>query len=116
MPKRDDRLLLMDIQEAGEKIIRFTIGYTFETYLQDERTKDAVVRNFQVIGEASRHLSDKLMKEHIDIPWQKLISFRNILVHQYFGIDHELVWQIIHSYLPETVEKIKQLSSQSYNL
>jgi uncharacterized protein with HEPN domain len=113
MPKRDDRLLLMDIQEAGEKIIQFTTGYTFETYITDERTKDAVIRNFQVIGEASRHLSQALLEKEAGLPWQKLIGFRNILVHQYFGIDHELVWQIIHSYLPETVERIKQLIRQT---
>jgi uncharacterized protein with HEPN domain len=110
MPKRDDKLLLADISEAGEKILRFTAGYTYQEYLDDERTKDAVIRNFQVIGEASRHLSQQLMDRHATIPWQKLIAFRNILVHQYFGIDHEIVWGIIDSYFFDTIRKIKGLS------
>ncbi len=110
MPKREDLLLLMDIQEAGEKIIRFTAGCTFDAYLKDELIKDAVIRNFQVIGEASRHLSQNVILKHPDIPWQKLIGFRNILVHHYFGIDHELVWQIINGYLPETIERISELT------
>jgi uncharacterized protein with HEPN domain len=109
MPKRDDRLLLTDIAEAGEKIIKFTRGCTFESYLADERTKDAVVRNFQVIGEASRHLSKEIIEKQTAIPWQKLIAFRNILIHEYFGIDHKLVWSIINSYLPETIERVNEL-------
>lgn len=106
MPKRDDRLLLMDISEAGEKILRFTTGYNFETYLGDEKTIDAVIRNFQVIGEASRHLSQHIIHQQPQIEWHKMIGFRNLLVHEYFGINHQLVWETIQNYVPKTMEMI----------
>ena len=109
MPKRDDRLLLMDILEAGDKIIRFTSGYTFEHYRNDEKTIDAVIRNFQVIGEASRHISVQMMEQNPAVEWSKMRGLRNILVHQYFGINHKVIWETIQNFLPQTIEAIKQI-------
>lgn len=96
MPKRDDRLLLEDIYEAGNKILEFTKNMTFNQYLEDAKTIDAVVRNFEVIGEASNLLTDHLKENYPAIKWRKMIGFRNILIHEYFGINHNLVWAIIH--------------------
>lgn len=108
MPKRDDRLLLQDIHEAGYKILLFTAGYSFDAYVHDERTKDAVIRNFEVIGEASRNLSVSFTEANQQVEWKKMIGFRNLLIHDYFGIDHQIVWTAIQDFLPETIEAVRK--------
>jgi len=77
--------------------------------MNDERTIDAVVRNFELIGEASRNLSSMLMETHPDIEWRKMIGFRNILIHDYFGINHQIVWTAIQEFLPQTISAIQRM-------
>ncbi|GAA4740714.1 HepT-like ribonuclease domain-containing protein [Flavisolibacter ginsenosidimutans] len=109
MPKREDGLLLLDIHGAGSKILLFTTGYSFDDYMADERTKDAVVRNFEIIGEAARNLSTVITEANPQVEWKKIIGFRNILVHDYFGIDHRIVWTAIQDFLPDTIKAIQKI-------
>ena len=109
MPKREDDLLLVDIHEAGSKILFFTTGYSFTDYMLDERTKDAVIRNFEIIGEASRNLSPAIIKANPQVEWKKMIGFRNILIHDYFGIDHRIVWTAIQDFLPNAMEAVQKI-------
>jgi uncharacterized protein with HEPN domain len=109
MSKRDDRLLLQDMAEGVGRILRYTSGKTFDEWLNDEFLQDAVIRNFEVVGEACRHLSHELTRAHPELDWQGIRDFRNLLVHEYFGVDPSIVWQIIEHDLPALREMLRKL-------
>jgi uncharacterized protein with HEPN domain len=90
MSSRDNSLLIADIIESGEKIISYTQEMTFGEFMRDSKTKDAVIRNFEIIGEAANRLTDDYKQEHSDVDWHRLRGFRNRLVHDYMGIDYPL--------------------------
>ena len=91
MSKRSSNVLLLDMKEASEKILKYTKGLSFEEFLTDDKTIDAVVRNFEIIGEASLRIDEDFRLENPQIEWKKLRGFRNRIVHDYFGIDNEIV-------------------------
>lgn len=109
MSKRSSDLLLLDMKEAAEKILKYTKDLSFEDFLTDEKTIDAVVRNFEIIGEASLRIDEDFRFEHPQIEWKKLRGFRNRIVHDYFGIDYEIVWSILTQDLEELVFQLDQL-------
>jgi uncharacterized protein with HEPN domain len=84
MPKREDSLLVEDIYQSGVKIQNYTQGYSFSDFIDDERTIDAIIRNFEIIGEAARNLSPILKEKYSIVPWRDMISYRNFLIHDYF--------------------------------
>ncbi|TDW97461.1 HepT-like ribonuclease domain-containing protein [Dinghuibacter silviterrae] len=95
MSERDTPSLLQDILEAIGNIKAFTQGLTLDTYKSDLKTKHAVERNFAIIGEAVARIDASYKSLHSDIDWRQVKDFRNILVHDYFGIDDAIVWEII---------------------
>ena len=97
------------MKEAAEKILKYTKGLSFEDFLADDKTIDAVVRNFEIIGEASLRIDEDFRFEHPQIEWKKLRGFRNWIVHDYFGIDYEIVWSILTQDLEELVFQLDQL-------
>jgi len=99
MSKRSVLLLLQDIQEAIQNILDYTQDLSFEDFLDDSKTKDAVVRNFEIIGEASNKLPKDFLEKNKNIDWSGIVGFRNILVHDYFGIDYEILWKIKSEHL-----------------
>ena len=109
MSKRSSDLLLLDMMEAAIKILKYTQGLTFEDFLADDKTIDAVVRNFEIIGEASLRIDEDFRLENPQIEWKKLRGFRNRIVHDYFGIDYEIVWSILTQDLEELVFQLDQL-------
>lgn len=109
MSKRSSDLLLSDMKEAAEKILKYTQGLSFEDFLADDKTIDAVVRNFEIIGEASLRIDEEFRLENPQIEWKKLRGFRNRIVHDYFGIDYEIVWSILTQDLEELVFQLDQL-------
>lgn len=98
--------MLEDISESASKIQRFTKDLSFDDFLKDEKTIDAVVRNFEVIGEASNRLPAEFKDNNRSIDWIRMKGFRNRIVHDYFGIDHSIVWNIIQNYLPDLIREI----------
>lgn len=100
MPPRDWRLRVEDILDAAANIETYIAGLTFETFQADRKTIDAVVRNLEVIGEAARHLLAFEGDLPGDIPWSDIAGMRNILVHEYFGVDLGIVWQTATGDLP----------------
>jgi len=113
MPKRDDNLLLDDIQEAGNKILRFTQGLDFSAFIQNEEKVDAVIRNFEIIGEAAANLSLALRQKHSQIPWRRIIGYRNRLIHEYFGVDLQIVWKIIETELSQLLKDINDVQAEN---
>lgn len=112
MSKRDAKLLIEDMLESCFKIKKYVEGHTFETFLNDDKTIDATIRNFEIIGEAANHIDEdyKYMTPLID--WNHLRGFRNRIVHEYFGIDYEIVWTIINENLDDLIEELKIILNQ----
>ncbi len=100
MSKRDNALLIRDMIESAQKIMSYTKDMTFDSFENDGKTVDAVIRNFEIIGEAANRLTEAYKAENPEIEWDHLRGFRNRIVHEYFGIDLEIVWQIIEDDLP----------------
>ncbi len=109
MSKRDNTLLLEDIHEAGTKIKTYIDGYTYSEFLKDDKTIDAVVRNLEIIGEASTRIESDFKFEHPEIPWNQLRGLRNRIIHEYFGIDLEIVWTIIVEPMDELIDWIEAI-------
>jgi len=95
MSKRDNLLLLEDIVESCCKIQRYVENLSFEDFTKDDKTIDAVIRNFEIIGEAANNLSNDLLNKYTDIQWRQIIGLRNRLIHAYFGIDYTIIWKVI---------------------
>lgn len=95
MSKRDPKLLLSDILASIEKIKAYTADNTFDTFIEDSKTIDAVVRNFEIIGEAANRLPEDFKDSHTGVNWFRIRGFRNRIVHDYMGIDFQIVWTII---------------------
>jgi uncharacterized protein with HEPN domain len=100
MSKRDESLYLKDILESINAIFEYTISLNFEKFILDRKSFQATVREFEIIGEAVKKLSDTTLLQYPEIQWRDIIDFRNILIHEYFGIDGELVWNVIKEDLP----------------
>lgn len=111
MSKRDDILLLQDIYDAGAKILKYTDGLSFDDFLKDEKTIDAVIRNFEIIGEASGRLSEQITAQYTGVDWRRMKHFRNLLIHHYFGINYRIVYSVIEDYLPSLLSSIKIIIS-----
>ncbi len=108
MSKRDVRLLVEDMIESGEKIQEYTYGLSFDDFIKDKKTVDAVVRNFAIIGEAGTRLSDEFKNNHSEVDWARIKGLRNRIIHDYFGIDLKIVWNIKENYLPAVISILKE--------
>ena len=113
MSERSAQLLIEDILEAAQKIQRYVTGLTFEEFALDEKTVDAVARNFEIIGEAANRLSEDFKTQNPSIDWNRIRGFRNRIVHDYFGIDQSIVWNIVQNYLPSLEIEIKSIKEPS---
>lgn len=105
---RDDREFLFDIKDAIEQIEKYA-SRGQASFKNDELVQTWVLRHLQIIGEASRQLSEDFRKRHFDIPWSKMIGMQNILVHRYFGIDPVVVWAVVENELPKLKEMIETI-------
>jgi uncharacterized protein with HEPN domain len=101
MPKRTDPELVEDIKDAIERIQRYTKGLSFEAFLADDKTQDAVARNLEIIGEAAKSVSADFRKGRGEIAWQDIAGMRDRLIHHYAGVNWEIVWDVIQTKLPE---------------
>ena len=104
MSKRDTLLLLEDMLQSAQKVKRYTEGIDFDIFVSDDKTMDAVVRNFEIIWEAANRIDPDFRDKNPEIEWKRIRGFRNRIVHDYFGIDYEIVWQIIDEYLDELID------------
>ena len=98
---RDEIMYLQDIADSCNKILRFTAGFSQPDLIGDERTYDAVVRNLEIIGEAAKHVGANLRRQIPDIEWRRAAGFRDILAHAYFGIDNDILWDVVKNKIPQ---------------
>ena len=99
---RTYRMYLEDMNLAMDRIAEYIHNMTFIQFKQDYKTVDAVIRNFEVIGEAAKNLPKEFKDRHNNIPWSEMYLLRNKVSHEYFGIDYEIIWDVASNYLPET--------------
>jgi len=111
MSKRPIDLLLNDIRQAIDRIAQYIKNLSFDAFSEDQKSVDAVVRNLEIIGEAANRLPDEFKKKYSEIEWYKVVGLRHRIVHEYFGIDLEIIWQILHKDLPELKQKLTQIMS-----
>lgn len=109
MSKREPSLLIEDMIESANKILNYTQNLTYEEFVKDSKTIDAVIRNFEIIGEAANRLPEDFKEKNEKIDWHLIRGFRNRIVHHYFGIDYTIVWTIKESYLPELIKSLESL-------
>ena len=109
MSKREPSVLLDDIHTSIEKIQRYTAGLDESSFLTDEKTIDAVVRNLEIIGEAAKQLPAEFKNRHSAIPWLQIAGLRNRIVNDYAGIDLKLVWNILQTAIPKLAPQIAEL-------
>lgn len=107
---RDSRVYLEDM--ATRKIASYTAALSQAEFLEDEKTFDAVVRNLEVIGEAVKKLPEDLRAQHPTLEWKKIAGLRDILIHEYFALDAEIVWDIVKNKVPTLDRAIKAMLNQ----
>lgn len=103
-----DRIFLSDIQERIQRI-RTYVESGREEFMVSKMKQDAVIRSFEVIGEATKNLSTALRQEHPQVPWRRIAGFRDVLIHSYFRVDLDQVWEVIEASLPELEQTVNSI-------
>jgi uncharacterized protein with HEPN domain len=111
--KRRDKEYLADLVEAVQRIIDYTVELTYEEFLADRKTQDAVLRNLQVIGEAVKKLSPHVKQAHPHLPWKQMAGMRDKVVHDYFGINYDIVWTLAKEELPALMPSLTGIHAKS---
>lgn len=100
MSRRELKLYLEDIINSVDRIEEYTKNFTFEEFAKDQKTIDAVVRNLSVIGEAAKNIPEEVKSKHTSIPWDEIAGMRNKIIHEYFGVDEDILWKTVRDDLP----------------
>lgn len=109
MSKRADTDFLNDSKEAILRINVYVENLSYEEFLNDIKTQDAVVRNLEIIGEAIKNISEELKEKYPRVPWKDLAGVRDKLIHHYFGVNLDIVWNIVKEELPEVISQIEEI-------
>ena len=115
MSEREITLLLEDMIASIQYILDFTKGYSIEEYLADNKTKFAVERNFEIIGEAASRIPDDFKAANPEVEWRIIKDFRNFIIHEYFGINNEIIWDTIQLRLPELLTLLSSFNKKHDN-
>ena len=114
MSKREVKLLLEDMLDSLKKIRRYTNEISFDEFCSDDKTIDAVIRNFEIIGEAANRIPEEIKIDNPEIPWRSLVGLRNRIIHEYFGVDLEIIWDIIENDIEICHDWIETLLEQEF--
>ncbi|MBM4284402.1 MAG: DUF86 domain-containing protein [Deltaproteobacteria bacterium] len=112
MPGRDWKFRIEDIIEAVREILELTRGQTFESFCKDTKTTKAVLYNLAVIGEAARRLPAEVSSRYPALPWREMGDMRNVVIHEYFGIDLRILWETIQADLPPLLRPLREILSE----
>ncbi len=111
---RNEELYMADIVEAADAIQRFLNGVDYDRYTRDEILRSAVLHKLTIIGEATSRLSKARKDKHPDIPWQNIIGFRNIVIHAYFAVDWDVIWNTATVRAPELRNRLAQIIKDEF--
>jgi uncharacterized protein with HEPN domain len=111
MSKRRDRDFLADILEASGRALRYIADMNYEQFAVDSKTQDAVIRTLEIVGEATKRLSDELRANHDQVPWKNMAGLRDRLIHGYFGVNLDIVWQIVTEELPAVQNNVREIAA-----
>ncbi len=111
---REIRDYLIDIKNECEYLLNRIENLAYEEFIRNEDLKKAFVRSLEVIGEASKRLTKEIRKRYPQIPWKSLVEMRNIIIHEYFGVNYETVWDTIKNRIPDLYKIIKEIIKE-YN-
>ncbi len=111
MSERSPEVLIQDILDSIQSIQLYTEGMSSRLFLDDPKTRDAVVMHFVVIGEVSSRIPEDFKKENPQIPWSEMRGLRNRIAHDYFGVDYEIVWDIIQNNLASLAQQIREIGN-----
>jgi uncharacterized protein with HEPN domain len=106
---KDDQSFLHHIRDALREVRDFVEGTDYEGFLEDRMMQNAVVRSFEVVGEAARRVSPEFCEAHADVPWRLMGDFRNKLIHDYFALDLEIIWKTATEDSPMLLDQIEGL-------
>jgi uncharacterized protein with HEPN domain len=109
VPPRNWKMRISDILQYIAKIRRFTKGYTLGDFQADEKTIDSVLRNLEIIGEATRHVPAEVRALHPELPWAEMLTMRNMVIHEYHGVNLQIIWQTVKEDLPPLVTPLKRI-------
>jgi len=109
VPPRAWKFRLQDMLEAIDRIYRYTQDMDYGVWQNDEKTVDAVIRNLEIIGEAASHIPVEIEERHSKVPWKEMRGIRNILAHEYFGVDLEVIWRTVQEDLPLAKERLEEI-------
>ncbi len=109
MSERDWILYIEDIYECTERVITYAENLSYEDFIQEHMVVDAVIRNLEVIGEAAKKVPQHVKKNYDYIQWRKVAGFRDILIHEYFRIDYEILWDIVKNKIPQLRSDVKRI-------
>ena len=112
MSKRDHNLFLEDMLDAIEAISRYTNSLDIKSFIDDRKTVDAVIRNLEILGEPANQVPESFKNKNVNIDWRGMIGLHNSLIHGYFGVDENILWQIIQSDLPDLKSQLIELQSK----
>lgn len=112
---KDYKAYLNHIIDSIILIEKYTENISFKEFEKDRKTIDAVIRNFEIIGEASSKLPKEFREKYPQVTWKRIIGLRNVLIHEYFGVDIVAVWENIKQKLPELKEQIKSIVEKESN-
>ncbi len=115
MKRKDPLFYLEDIQNSLFKILKYTERLNFNQFLNNDMLRDAVERNFEIIGEAVKNLPEDFRNNYPHIPFKQIAGMRDKLIYDYFGVDYEIVWKTIQDRLPQFSIEIKQLIETNKN-
>ncbi|MBW1863849.1 MAG: DUF86 domain-containing protein [Deltaproteobacteria bacterium] len=104
-----DKAYLLDILQAGKLAIFYTAKKSMEEFLADTQCQDAVIRRFEIIGEAARRISDETKTDHPELPWLEMVGMRNIMIHEYDDVDMVVVWDTVKKDIPSLVSVIEKI-------
>lgn len=115
MKNRTQELFFKDIMDSLSRILKYSSNMSYDDFLKNEMAIDAIIRNFEIIGEAAKHINPEYKDFFPELPLKEMIGMRNILIHDYLGINYKFLWETIQKDLPMLEKTIKKLIKEHFS-